>query len=1235
MKKYSIITITLVTLALLTACENPFVKGVMPDNTDKGSGANAKPTTFKIYIDYKGSVPGDSVTASSKSGQDGEAITLNYTLANTHINNQLDFQGTRTRVPSVARAGTGNRLYLINKEDAVEGEITITAVFTHSSKTIDSIAFADPGPVTKAYGDPTFTNAITNTGSGTGAITYDSSVKSVATVNTTTGEVTILTVGTTTITATKAGDATYEKATAMYILNVTKAAGSTVSAPTMASKTIDSITINAVTVNTTAYGQTPEYAISKTESLPENNWQEGRTFSGLEDNTLYYVFARSKENDKYKAGAARSVEIRTERAYRITINKNGNDGADSVTASPEKGIVGDTITLSYTLANTKTNNRLTFSGTDPRIEEVNSAGSGTKTYTIAEKDASDYAITILANFVHSDKTLDTIAFANTDNVTKIYGDDSSFTKAITNTGAGTGVITYSSSDQTVATVDSSTGAVTILKAGDTTITAKKAEDTTHAEATASYLLTVAKRQLGISNPVVTTTKPYDGERTAAVTPGALSNLFGTETVTVTAVGHYNSKNVADANQITVVYSISGTAAGNYSPPVDYTTSGTITKLQLTVAELVTTLKTYDGTKTAAVTINSTNKIGNDDLTVTAVGTYASENAGENINITIEYTIGGTDAGNYTAPANHTVTGTIERATGSAVSKPSPDRTLITETTIAVKAVTISTPAYGQTAEYAISSTISTVAGLTGSETWQASNTFTGLTENTIYYVFARSKESTNYRAGTAQVSVGIKAVKDDPNRRTVIDFENLNTEIIASSSVSGKYNYSYTYGTNSPEIAIVSDPGPGNSTQKSLQITTSASNAYNQAAIIPVNLSLPLSNYESLSFKFWLVSRDNDTSNRNIDVYAASSNNNAQNNNNDGFKRYAFGNPSTDGNQFADKKIGSTAPAENFSDKTGKWTEYTININPASPATGNLAGNIYIAIGINVQNKMVYLFDDITFVLKDDVATPPPSISPTTAAFDKNTGAVGYKDIDVTMTLRGRTLTSITNGGDTLTQGTSTTGDYYITGGNTVTLKKEYLATQEKGTTTTLTFNFSESATAAIAITISDTTPPAGTILSYNFSTNTPPLTAGYPKGSNGDISGTITEGVLRVTKATSNNYSTVAIYLPFSLPADKTLTNYNLTFKIRGVSATPSGDTANDYTNKGVIAYVRDYSSSVTTLTSIGSVNNITLGTTWKSPNPVISLSGSNTGAVEIGIGLGSTKGYTIEIETIELVLK
>ena len=87
-----------------------------------------------------------------------------------------------------------------------------------------------------------------------------------------------------------------------------------------------------------------------------------------------------------------------------------------------------------------------------------------------------------------------ISYATT-TITKTYG-DAKFVNTLTQTAVN-GTITYTSDDSSVATVNPSTGEVTIVSVGDgsATITATAVETDTHAQATASYIVTVSKKHL--------------------------------------------------------------------------------------------------------------------------------------------------------------------------------------------------------------------------------------------------------------------------------------------------------------------------------------------------------------------------------------------------------------------------------------------------------------------------------------------------------------------------------------------------------------------------------------------------------------------------------------------------------------------------------------------------------------------------------------------------------------------
>ena len=82
-----------------------------------------------------------------------------------------------------------------------------------------SISFANAGPVNAFLDDAAYSNPASG-GAGTGAITYTSSMPSVAKVDANTGQVTIIAVGDVAITASKAADANYETAQASYSMHI-------------------------------------------------------------------------------------------------------------------------------------------------------------------------------------------------------------------------------------------------------------------------------------------------------------------------------------------------------------------------------------------------------------------------------------------------------------------------------------------------------------------------------------------------------------------------------------------------------------------------------------------------------------------------------------------------------------------------------------------------------------------------------------------------------------------------------------------------------------------------------------------------------------------------------------------------------------------------------------------------------------------------------------------------------
>ena len=156
-------------------------------------------------------VPGDPFTYT------GAAITPSVTVTLAGAAAPLT-EGTDYTLSYAANTDAGTGQITINGARTYNGTITGTTFTINPAA--GSVSYAT-AVVDKINLDAAFTNPLTLTGDGT--VSYSSSVPTVATVNATTGEVTIVGVGSTTITATVTDgpNYTYAPNTATYTLNVT------------------------------------------------------------------------------------------------------------------------------------------------------------------------------------------------------------------------------------------------------------------------------------------------------------------------------------------------------------------------------------------------------------------------------------------------------------------------------------------------------------------------------------------------------------------------------------------------------------------------------------------------------------------------------------------------------------------------------------------------------------------------------------------------------------------------------------------------------------------------------------------------------------------------------------------------------------------------------------------------------------------------------------------------------
>ncbi len=137
-----------------------------------------------------------------------------------------------------------------------------------------------------------------------------------------------------------------------------------------------------------------------------------------------------------------------------------------------------------------------------------------------------------------------------------------------------------------------------------------------------------------------------------------------------------------------------------------------------------------------------------------------------------------------------------------------------------------------------------------------------------------------------------------------------------------------------------------------------------------------------------------------------------------------------------------------------------------------------------------------------DIGNPGPTITPTTATFDKNAQA----DVSVTLTPNGNTFKGITVDGTTLAN------TNYTVSNNVVTISKSYLSTLAVGSKT-LTFDFGVTNNPTLALTIIDTT------------SKELKVAVGTASGVAGD---TVTVPVTFANVATAGNVGTCNFYLAY-----------------------------------------------------------------------------------------------------------
>lgn len=410
-----------------------------------------------------------------------------------------------------------------------------------------------------------------------------------------------------------------------------------------------------------------EYVISTTQATPaESEWKQGTELTspvtGLNPATDYYVFTRVKGNNNYNPSPAVNSAIKTLDTYKWEVEGSGVVGEnvrvggmlpESLTGTIKNIGTGELTGITATID----------SDTNFTLEAVPGtlARNGSLEIKVKPKDIkTDKERTYKAAVTVEAKDVSKITVNFTIKVTE---KETAEISGITDT-----TVTFNGKTQEI---DLSKAVVTgggkALDASKLTITYDAAETRNAGEyiATIKYedadYIGSTTAKLIINKKEVTVTgfeaqsKVYDGKADAVVnsTNAKLDGMIEGTDVGFDKSGlkfTFADKNVGTNKTVrnTTPITLIGADADNYNltnPIVELTAD--ITRKPVTVTAAVAE-KTYDGlTNNAAVTLSAPELIAGDDVQFDKVtGTYVTADAGDAVEVEVNYAISGADRGNY-------------------------------------------------------------------------------------------------------------------------------------------------------------------------------------------------------------------------------------------------------------------------------------------------------------------------------------------------------------------------------------------------------------------------------------------------------------------------------------------------------------------------------------------------------------------------------------------------------------
>jgi uncharacterized repeat protein (TIGR02543 family) len=571
--------------------------------------------TYSVY--YNGNTSDGGTAPTATTGNYGATVSLSNegTLTKTGYN----FNGWNTAANGSGTPYAAGGSFTIGLADVTLYAMWVSAALTPQTITFNTLS-------NKVYSTTTFN--LTATASSGLAVSYSSSDTNVATVSGST--VTLVGVGTTTITASQGGNTTYDIATAV---------GQTLT-----------VTPKELTI--------PDAASANKEYNRNNTAVLTGTLSGVinsDDVTLSLAATFNTAIVGIGKSVTSTSSLGGTKAGNYTLTQPTGLTAD-ITAKTLT-VTGATVTTkSYTGTNTATLTGASLVGViAPDVVNITGGGtfadvnanSGiavTAAFGLNGTEAGNYSITqpsgLTGTITTAPLTIDGLSGVN-----RIY--DATTVATLSGTPAYVGL--QNGETFTV------TGTLSASFATKGIGTAKPITVSGYLAPSANYSIS---QPTGLSGNITVATltvtgatandKEYNRLTTTTTSGGSFVGVLLTDSVTLTqGTANFATATVGTGIAVTAAITATGTDGANYTVTQPALTAN-ITAKPLTVTGATVTPKSYNGTTAATITGASVaaGVISPDVVGVTGGGTFAQASIGTGIGVTASFNLNGTDAGNY-------------------------------------------------------------------------------------------------------------------------------------------------------------------------------------------------------------------------------------------------------------------------------------------------------------------------------------------------------------------------------------------------------------------------------------------------------------------------------------------------------------------------------------------------------------------------------------------------------------